>query len=113
MTFLKSLLLAIIASVILTYVFGVSLLEMLNISIYMDHHEVEPLKALSISAIIVVALIVVSFAIVLTVFGTLIFTVLLLGGGVLMVGVGFFWPILIIALIIWLCFRDKPKVTSN
>ena len=107
MTFFKSLLLAIIATLLLTYVFGISLVELFNISIYMDHHEVEPLKVISLTAILAVLLVIAALAIVLSVFGTIIFSVLLVCGGILMVGVGVFWPIIFIAVVIWACTRQK------
>ena len=107
MTFLKSLLLAIFATLILTYVFGISLIELFNIRFYMDHHEVEPLKVISLSAIVAVLLVIAALAIVLSVFGTIIFGVLLVCGGVLMVGIGIFWPIILIAVVIWACTRQK------
>ncbi len=112
MTFIKSLILAIFATLILTYVFGISLLEMLNISIYMDDHQVEPIKAISISALAVVTLIMVAFAIALSVFGTILFVALLACGGILLVGIGIFWPVLFIAIAIWLCCRDKPGIKT-
>ena len=108
MTFFKSLILAIVVTLTLTYVFGVSLLNWFDISIYLDDKHVEPLTAISVSALIAVALVVAVLAIVLSVFGTLIFTALMLFGGLLLVGVGMFWPVLLIALIIWLCTKNKP-----
>ncbi|KGJ88432.1 hypothetical protein [Thalassotalea sp. ND16A] len=108
MTFFKSLILAVFATIMLTYVFGVSIIEWFDISIYRDQHQVEPLKAISISALVMVVLVVAALAIVLSVFGTLIFACLLLCGGILLVGVGIFWPIFFIAMVIWLCTREKP-----
>ncbi|WOH37102.1 hypothetical protein RI844_17295 [Thalassotalea fonticola] len=107
MTFFKSLLLAIIATLMLTYAFGISLIELFNVSFYMGHQEVEPLKVISLSAIVAILLVFAALAIVLSVFGTIIFSILLVCGGVLMVGVGVFWPIILIAVLIWACTRQK------
>lgn len=109
MSFFKALIFAIFASVLLTYVFGTTLMEWFDISVYMDEHQVEPLKALSISALIMVALIIAALAIALTVFGTLIFAGLLALGGIMLVGVGIFWPVIFIAIIIWICFRETKQ----
>ena len=42
MSFLKSLTLAILATLFLTYVFGVGLLELMNVNVMMDGEAIEP-----------------------------------------------------------------------
>ncbi|MFT5815851.1 MAG: hypothetical protein ACI9VT_003627 [Psychroserpens sp.] len=108
MSFIKSLFLAIFATLFLTYVLGVSFIEFLDI--YMDEQVVEPLKAISFSALVVVLLVLVALAISMSVFGSLIFVVMLLLGGFAMLLVGVFWPILLVASVIWLVTRDKKPV---
>jgi len=110
MTFFKSLMLAILATLFLTYVLGTGLLELLNVSVYMGEELIEPIKAISVSALVVVLLVIVALAIVLSVFGSLIFIGLLIVGSIAMVAVGVFWPVLLIALVIWFATKDKPKV---
>jgi len=109
MSFLKSLTLAIFATLFLTYVFGVSIMEMLDVDVYVGNELIEPLKAISISALVVVLLVVVALAIVLSVFGSIIFVTMLVLGTVAMVMIGVFWPILLIAGVIWLITRDKKS----
>jgi hypothetical protein len=110
MSFFKSLLLAIFATLFLTYVLGSSFIEMLDIDVYMGNELIEPLKAISISALVIVILVLVALAIVLSVFGSLIFISMLVLGCFAMVMVGIFWPILLIAGVIWLVTRDTKKV---
>jgi hypothetical protein len=110
MSFFKSLILAIFATLFLTYVLGSSFIEMLDIDVYMGDELIEPLKAISISAVVVVLLVLLALAIVLSVFGSLIFIAMLVVGGFAMVMIGVFWPILLIAGIIWLITRDKKAV---
>ena len=110
MSFFKSLILAIFATLFLTYVLGSSFIEMLDIDVYMGDELIEPLKAISISAVVVVLLVLLALAIVLSVFGSLIFIAMLILGGFAMVMIGVFWPILLIAGIIWLITRDKKTV---
>lgn len=110
MSFIKSLFLAIFATLFLTYVLGVSFIEFLDVDIYMDEQAVEPLKAISFSALVVVLLVLVALAIAMSVFGSLIFVVMLLLGGFAMLLVGVFWPILLVAGVIWLVTRDKKSV---
>jgi hypothetical protein len=110
MSFFKSLILAIFATLFLTYVLGTSFIEMLDIDVYMGDELIEPLKAISISALVVVLLVLLALAIVLSVFGSLIFIAMLVFGGFALLMIGVFWPIFLIAGIIWLITRDKKKV---
>lgn len=107
MTFIKSLLLAIIATLFLTYVLGTSFLELFDINVYMDGESVEPLKAIGASAVASVILVLIALAIVLSVFGSVIFIGLLIAGSLVMVAIGILWPVLLIALAIWLLTRTK------
>ena len=107
MSFFKSLILAIIATIFLTYVFGVGMLELTNLHVMMDGEVVEPLKAIGVSALVVVVLVVAALGIVLSVFGGMIFIGLVIFGSIAMVTVGIFWPILLMAVVIWLFSRNK------
>ncbi len=109
MSFFKSLLLAIFATLFLTYVLGISLLEMFDINITMNNELIEPLKAISVSALVAVVLVLVALAIVMSVFGSIIFIVMLVLGSLTMVAVGIFWPVFLIAAIIWLVSSKKEK----
>lgn len=107
MSFFKSLCLAIFATMFLTYVLGSSLIELLDVDIYIGEQLIEPLKAISISALVVVLLVLVALAIAMSVFGSLIFIAILVLGGGAMLLIGVFWPIILVAMAIWLVTRDK------
>ena len=109
MSFFKSLLLAIFATLFLTYVLGVSFLELLDVNVYMDGELIEPLKAIGVSAVATVILVLIALAIVLSVFGSLIFIGLLVAGSLVMVAIGVFWPVFLIAGVIWLVTRNKKN----
>jgi len=109
MTFFKSLLLAIFATLFLTYVLGVSFLELFDINVYMDGELIEPLKAIGASAVATVILVLIALAIVLSVFGSLIFVGLLVAGSLVMVAIGVFWPVFLAAVIIWLVTKNKSE----
>ncbi|OKY28064.1 MULTISPECIES: hypothetical protein [Thalassotalea] len=109
MSLFKSLLLAIIATLFLTYVLGTSFVEYFDVDVYMGEELIEPLKAISISALVVVILTLVAVAIVVSVFGTVIFLAMLVFGAVAMALLGAFWPIFMIAGVIWLCTRNKQR----
>ena len=113
MSFFKSLTLAILATIFLTYVFGVGMLELMNLHVMMDGEVIEPLKAIGVSALVVVLLVVIALAIVLSVFGSLIFIALVLFGSIAMVAVGVFWPILLMAVVIWLFTRNNSSRNKN
>ncbi|MFD2165351.1 hypothetical protein ACFSJY_03665 [Thalassotalea euphylliae] len=111
MSFFKSLLLAIIATLFITYVLGISLLDMFDVDVYMGDELIEPLKAISIAALVTVALVIAALAIVLTVFGSVIFAGLLVFGAIALAVIGVFWPIFLVAFILWLVLREpKHKV---
>ena len=109
MSFIKAFLLAILATLFITYALGMSFIQLLDINVYMEDQLIEPLKAISISALVVVLLVVAAVAIVLSVFGTLVFAGLIVAGSIGMVMVGVFWPIFLAAFIIWLVCRDKKQ----
>jgi hypothetical protein len=113
MSFFKSLLLAIFATLFLTYALGTSFLELLDINVYMDGELIEPLKAIGVSAVATVILMLIALAIVLSVFGSFIFISLLVLGAVAMVAIGVFWPVLLIAVVIWLVTRDKANTKEE
>lgn len=107
MSFFKSFCFAILATLFLTYVLGISLFELLDVDIYMGEQVVEPLKAISISALVAVLLVLAALAIAMSVFGSLIFVAILVLGGGAMLLIGIFWPILLVAAVIWLVSSEK------
>ena len=113
MTFFKSLLLAIIATLFLTYALGTSFLELFDINIYMNGELIEPLKAIGVSAMATVILLLIALAIVLSVFGSFIFIGLLVLGSVAMVAIGVFWPVLLAAIVIWLVTRNEASTKEK
>jgi hypothetical protein len=83
---------------------------MFNVDLYVGDKLIEPLKAISVSALIMVTLIILAFAIVMCDFGSLIFIGIMIFGALAMVIIGIFGPIIFIALVIWLLFRDKSQI---
>lgn len=112
MSFIKSLMLAIFATLFLTYVLGVSFLELFHVNITMDNEAIEPLKAISFSALAVVALVLIALAIVMSVFGSIIFVTMLVLGTIAMVAIGVFWPVLLVAGVIWLVSSKNNKLQN-
>ncbi len=107
MSFIKALFLAIIATIFLTYVFGHGLIEMLNVNVYMDERLTDPIKSISIAALIVMIIFMAASAIILSVFGSILFISMLVFGVIAIVTLGVFWPIFLVVTILWLLSRDK------
>lgn len=107
MSFFKSFLLAIIATVFLTYIFGASMVEMMNLHVMVDGEAVAPLAAIGFSALVIAIMVVVALTIALSMFGGFIFLTLLIVGGIGMLFIGVFWPVLLIAVAIWLFSRNN------
>ena len=83
---------------------------MFNVDLYVGEKLIEPLKAISVSAIIMVILVILALAIVMSVFGSLIFIGMMIFGTLAMVMIGIFWPVIFIAFVIWLMVRDKKQI---
>ena len=98
----KTILLAVTTTLLLTYILGVGVKEFFDIDIYINNQVVEPLKAISLTALFSVFIVLVTMFVVLSIFGGFILIILAVLGGVLMTVVGVFWPILLIALAIGL-----------
>ena len=113
MSFFKSLLLAIFATIFLTYALGMGFLEFFDLNVMIDDHHLAPLLAISVSAIVVVLLMLVALAIVLSVFGGAIFIAAIVIGSIAMAFIGVFWPVLLMALVIYLVTRDKKSQTKQ
>ncbi|QDP00192.1 hypothetical protein [Thalassotalea sp. PS06] len=110
MSFTKSLLLAIIATLLLTYLFGNTVFSWLGVDIVVDDHVVEPIEGIAIAALVGVILFVVGLTIFISVFGTLILVLLAALAGLAFVGLTVFWPILLIGFIVWLlCKEPAPE----
>ena len=113
MSFFKSLVLAILATIFLTFVMGTSFLQLFDINVHMNGEVVAPLTAIGVSAVATVVLVLIALAIVLSVFGSIIFIGLLVAGSLAMVAIGVFWPVFLIAGIIWLVTRKKLRSTNQ
>ena len=107
MTFVKSLMLAVIITLLLTYLLGASILNWLDIDIIMHNQVVESMQAISISVVITVILVVLLLALVFSIFGLMMFVAMLGAGAVFMLSLSFLWPVFLIMLVVWLV-SDKP-----
>ena len=107
MSFLKSFLLAILACLLLTFVFGGSFLSLFDGNIIVNGELIEPLAATSVTALVTLFLVVIALGIFFSVCGSLICLTIMFVVGVTILAVGFFWPVLLLAMVIWLMSRNK------
>ncbi|QBY03830.1 hypothetical protein E2K93_05295 [Thalassotalea sp. HSM 43] len=107
MSFLKALLLAIVATLVITWALGVSLIELFNVSLYVEQQQIESWTAVSVAALIAVIVAIVTAAILVSVFGFVIFVLLSLFVALAALGIGLFWPVLLVALAIHLLTRER------
>ena len=85
------------------------MIEMMNLHVMIDGEAVAPLTAIGFSALVVAIMVVIALTITLSMFGGFIFLTLLALGGVGMVFIGVFWPVLLMAVVIWLFSRNSNK----
>jgi|GEM_PF-641239 len=109
MTFFKSLILAIIATIFLTYMFETSIVELLNVDLYINDKLIEPITDFGISAFIVALITIVTLVIVLSVFGSLFFVGILGVGAIILSLIGLIWPMVLAAFIIWLVTKNSSN----
>lgn len=109
MSFFKSFLIAVAATLFLTYAFGANMIEMMNLHVMLDGEALAPITAIGFSALIVAIMAVIALTIVLSMFGSLVFIALLIVGGIGMFFVGVFWPVLLMAIVIWLFSKNSHK----
>jgi len=109
MTFFKSLLFAIVATIFLTYLFETSIAELLDADLYINDKLIEPIKDVGVSAFVMALIVIFTLVIALSVFGSLIFVGMIGVGAVVLSLVGVFWPIVLAAFIIWLVTKNSSS----
>ena len=105
---LKNLLIAILVAILLTYSMGYIANDLFDIQVHLDDHLMTPLASMAVLSGVAILLVIVGFIVALSVFGVLFFVFAAIFAGILIVGIGAFWPMLIVlAVVLWLV-KDKP-----
>ncbi|MDN3653774.1 hypothetical protein QWY77_13595 [Thalassotalea ponticola] len=112
MNFFKALALAIVATVVITWALGTSLIELFNISLYVDQQVVSSWAAVSVAALVAVVVALVTAAILVSVFSLVIFLLLALFVGLAVMGLGVFWPVLLLAFIVYLLSSNRSSAAA-
>lgn len=113
MSFLKALILAIIATLLLTYFLGASFLELLGIdvanNINVNNELMASFKTISFSALAAILAIVVIVTVLLGVFGIVFCIAMFVVGAVFAVMLGAFWPLCLLVFVIWAITRESKS----
>ena len=111
MSFIKSLLIAVLATVLITYFLGTTLLELLGIQLEQFETWRVSMEAINMSALGGIAIALVIALVLFTVFGVFILVFTLILSCIAFAIVGAFWPMIIVAMLIYFICRNKtPRV---
>jgi hypothetical protein len=103
----KNLILAILIAIVLTMCVGSIATQWLDLRIQIDQHWMEPFMTILFITVVVAILVVVGFAVALSVFGALLFAVCAGLIGLFVAGIGVFWPIILLVIVIYYLVKDK------
>lgn len=107
MSLLKSFLLALLIVVCLTCMFGKGVFDLSNVQVMINHHHLEPLSTVILSVLAAMVIIIAGLAFIMSFIGGLLFITLLVCGSIFLCLLGVFWPIVMVAFVIWLCSSKK------
>jgi hypothetical protein len=103
----KTLLLAVLIAIVLTYSVGMVATQWLDLRVQIDQHWIEPIMTILIVTVVVALLVIVGFVVAISVVGAIIFAVCAALVGIFVAGVSAFWPVLLFALIVYYLVKDK------
>ncbi|KXI29532.1 hypothetical protein [Paraglaciecola hydrolytica] len=104
---IKNLILAILIAIVLTVCVGSIATQWLDLRVQIDQQWVEPFMTILLITVVVAILVIVGFAVAVSVFGALLFALCAGLVGLFIAGLSVFWPVLLIAFIIYYLVKDK------
>ena len=107
MNVLKSLLLAMLIVALIACTLGTGVFDLSNIHIVINNHHLEPFYTIILSVLAAVVIIIAGLAFVMSIIGGLLFITLLVCCSIFLWLLGVFWPIVLVAVVIWLCSSKK------
>jgi uncharacterized membrane protein (UPF0182 family) len=107
MNVLKSLLLAMLLVALLVYTVGAGVFDVSNIQVMINNQHLEPLTTVILSALAAMVIIIAGLAFILSFIGGLLFVTLVICCSIFLWLLGVFWPIVLVAFVIWLCSSKK------
>jgi hypothetical protein len=89
---------------------GKGVFDLSNAQVMINHHHLEPLSTVILSVLAAMVIIIAGLAFIMSFIGGLLFLTLLVCCSIFLWLLGVFWPIVLVALVIWLC---SPKKTVH
>lgn len=108
MSFFKALITAILVTLLVTYFLGSSILQFFDVNIAHSSWQ-ESIEAINVSAVFALFVLFLGSFIILTVFGTVILLVTLFFLVIFGFVLGTFWPIILVAFVLYYLCRDKKS----
>jgi len=105
----KNLAIAALLAIILTYSMGNIAHEWFDLHLVIDDHMLNPFGSFVVATLVCIVLTVVGFCLALSVFGVLVFVAAVVFVGILVAGIGAFWPILLIGAVIYYLLKEKQR----
>jgi len=100
---LKNVVIAVLLAILLSYTMGYAVSDWFDMRIQLDNQVLEPVTSMLGFGLVAVVLMMIGFIIAVSVVGVVFFTVFAAFVGLFFVGLGAFWPMLLLAaVVIWL-----------
>lgn len=109
----KNLAIAVLLAIILTYSMGNIANEWFDIHLVIDDHLFNPIDSLILATLVCIILTVVGFCLALGVFGVILFVVAMVFAGVLIAGIGVFWPVILLGAVVYLLLRSNGSANYS
>ncbi|MFT2092347.1 hypothetical protein [Paraglaciecola sp. 2405UD69-4] len=106
---LKNLFLAVLIGAVLAYCFGHVATEWFDMHLVLSDYELEPLTSILAATGVVVLLVLVGFVVAFSVVAAIALVLIVSVLGVFAAGIGMFWPVILVSIIIYLLVRDRPS----
>lgn len=113
MSFIKALLLAIVATLLLTYLLGASVLSLFDIEPQSYNHYIDSISALSFSALAALIVIFITAMVLFSVFSGLFILVCIVLASIATLAVGVFWPVILLCGIIYWLTKDNHSTACH
>ncbi|MEP1552502.1 MAG: hypothetical protein ABJJ44_06610 [Paraglaciecola sp.] len=106
---LKNLFLAVLIAGVLTYCFGHVVTEWFDLHLVLSDYEVEPFTSIIAATAIVALLVFIGFIVAFSVIAAMVLIFVACAIGLFVAGLGMFWPVILISIVIYLLVREKPS----
>jgi hypothetical protein len=107
---LKNIVIAVLVAILLSYTMGYAASDWFDIRIQLDNRVLEPIAGILGFAVVAVLLVMIGFVVAVSVMGVVFFAVSAGFVGLFVMGIGAFWPMLLLAIVVILLVKDRSKM---